>query len=362
MLLKASPAQGLSTIRVFFPLDESFAEAGSGRVLARVAAERVAGSAARVGATFEAVRTPDGIAYSVTGADEDFDYLSWILRQAVAEPTESDVIVRRWANRAQVALEQSRETGRGFVQADLLGRLCPALPPEAGLSASLGSTSRERLRRFWLRTHTRDRASIVVVSRASVPLVLSAVRTLDLPEGAGPAPEGGVDGVAPPPHGLQVLRRWYGEARLLPTGAAAETHVLGELLTAAAAQPGRDYEIFLEVRQTRCADALILLGSAYRSGDRDMRAWISGLLGRVSGQLTETEVREAAAAARRALARSAASPAGLAAALGRQGADAGDANGLSRLYDRLGALDRATMVAFLDRVAATTPLRSEVRP
>ena len=62
LVLKTSPTAGITTIRAFVPLDESFAEAGSGRVLAQVAAGRVRGAAARVGATFVALRTPSGIA------------------------------------------------------------------------------------------------------------------------------------------------------------------------------------------------------------------------------------------------------------------------------------------------------------
>ncbi len=362
LLIKSSPAEGLTAIRVFFPLDESFTEAGMGRILARVAAERVAGGAARVGATFEAIRTPDGISYTVTGADEDFDYLSWILRQAVSEPTESDVVVRRWSSRARLSLEQARETGRGWVQADLLGRICPEVPPEVGLSAPLAGASREGVRRFWRRTHTRDRASVIVVTRAPWPLVLSALRTLDLPEEAGPGPAGTTDAVVPPARSPEVLRRWYGEARPLPGDAPAETRVLGELLRTYATDSGRDYEIFLEVRRARCSAALLAMGTAYRSGDRDMRSRISGLPEWLANEATEGNVRAAAADARRTLARGAADPSGLAAALGREGADAGDPDGLSRLYDRLGLLGQTEMAAFLGRISALTPLRSEVRP
>lgn len=362
LLVTTSPSEGLTTVRVFVPFDESFAEAGTGRVLAQAAAERVRGTAARVGAQFSALRVPAGIAYSVTGSDEDFDYLASILRSAMAEPTAQDVVVRRLAARARTTIEREQETGRGWVSSDLAARLCPTAPPEAGMSGSLSSISARRLIRFWARTHVRNRASVVVVTRAPLPLVLSSLRTLGLAEGGVQSPASEVapsSGSAP---SLQVLRRWYGEARPLPEEAAAETEVLARLLDDAVTVSGQDYDLFIELRRVRCSSALLAVGTAYRAGDGAMRTRVSGLLGELTESLSEARVREAASDVRATLLAEVSTPAGMAGALGREGGDTGSPDGLAGLYERLGSIGLADMSAFLDALAGLTPLRSELRP
>ena len=362
LVLKRSPSPGITTIRAFIPLDETFEEAGIGRVLAGLAAERVRGTVARIGATFEASRTPTGIAYAVTGSDEDFDYLAFILRRALAEPGEQAVVVRRIAGRAQRTLERESETGRGWISADLSAKLCPTLAPEAGVASTLSTLTPAGVQRFWRRTHRRERASLIVVSRASRPLVFSALRSLGLPptdasEGAPPSTS------APPARPqLQVLRRWYGEAHPLPLDARAETLVLARSIDGALGPSPQDYDLFVEFKSTRCADALLVLGTAYRAGDRQMRARVGNLLDELAGSLREGTVRNTASAVGADLLRAAALPASLADALGREGADRGDPGGLARLHARLAEIELEDLATYLEGLARLEPLRSEVRP
>ena len=85
-------------------------------------------------------------------------------------------------------------------------------------------------------------------------------------------------------------------------------------------------------------------------------------LGLFTASLTDATVRAATQTVASSLVREAAHPSGIAAALGREGMDHGDPDGLARLHERLMGIGVDQMTVYLDRVTSLVPLRSELQP
>ena len=101
-------------------------------MLAALAEHRMLGPARQIGARVSATRTPWGLAYSVEGAEVDFDYLTYLLRLATAEPRPESGLLE--AIRAELIgyLDRRAESPGERLLADLLRAAARELTPLAG--------------------------------------------------------------------------------------------------------------------------------------------------------------------------------------------------------------------------------------
>jgi len=360
VVLADSPSPGLSAIRVFVPLDEGFGEAGAGRVLTQLATERVRGIAARSGARFSATRSGAGIAYAVSGSDLDLDYLFLVMARALSAPADGRVALRRAVQRVRADLEPSVETGKGWTISSLSDRMCPTSPPWVGSLVDLGALDGDRIGMFWSRTHAAGSAVVTVATSLPQAIVLASLDLLGT-RLAQPSDAATRESPAPPrrPRAPSVLRRWYGEGRPVPQGYSAAALVVGELLERRLPVEADGYELFAELRETACGPALIVVGSAFRGGERTMRRRVTSFVDDLTTGLDAIDVAEASAALRLRMLWESDAPDGRASAVGSlfEGGPS-----VSELVDALEAVRLDDVVRLLEALSSRDPLRAEVNP
>ena len=157
------PGSGLTALRLSVRITEAPIEAGAAMVLQMLGLDRARAAAWPVGARVEGNRTPWGIAYTVAGPSEEFDYLAYVLRLAVSEPDPDRVSLERARTQARLEAERTAETAAGRLGARLRAAAMPEALPLEGTSASLDGVTRETLRNLWRRTHRREDMTIVLV-------------------------------------------------------------------------------------------------------------------------------------------------------------------------------------------------------
>lgn len=361
LVVATSPSPGLSAVRIFVPAPEGSGEAGAARVLTELATERVRGVAARTGARFSATRDSRGIAYSVWGSDLDLDYLFLVAGRAAAEPADGRVALRSAVQHLVADLEPTTETGLGWVLSSLTDQMCPTATPWTGTIADLEALDAETLRRFWARTHQPGAWVVSVATALPTATVLAGLGLLaeELPDSsmvteAAPSPGAGPRSRAP-----AALKRWYGEARPLPAGSGATALVLGELLATGLTPAGDGFELFAQIRDTSCGQAMVSVGSSYRAGARVMRRQVADLIETLSARVTASQVAAAASLLRLETLAAGDSPEGRARAVGAafEGRLA-----TSRLAADLREVDVDDVLSLLSALRATVPLRAEVNP
>ncbi len=361
VILAESPSPGLSAIRVFVPLTEQYGESGAGRVLTRLATERVRGIAARTGAKFAAVRTGRGVAYTVSGSDLDLDYLFVVVSRAAAIPSDGGVVLRRAVQEVRSRLEPAAETGRGWVVADLADRICPTVPPWTGTSQDLARFDGAFLQAFWAKTHTPAHLVVTVATALPQATVLAGLDLIGVqlsPTVSGALVDGATPSQSPASRPPSVIRRWYGEARPIPVGFEASALVVGELLSTHLSQ-GSGYELFAELRETACGPAIFTVGSSFRAGTRPMRQRVQGFVEELAADLDPGSVADAASTLRLRLMSNADTPEGRAEVVGSIFEGGPD---VPTLIDDLAEFRLDDVVALFAAFRATDPLRAEVNP
>ena len=355
------PGSELVALRISIPVQETLAEAGAGRVLEALGVERALARATPLGVTVEGARTQWGISYTVVGTRPDFDFLAYLLREAVAEPqaSEADFERRRLALRSEAL--RTLETPAGRLAAELRAAADPGTPPMEGTPASLDRLMPSVIRGLWGRTHRPEDMTVVVAGDIPDELLLAAFR--DMPEpssGAVPGPSG----TAPPdPRGsTQVLRHWSAEAYLVGDAYNAHAPVVALLIADRLRAESETFEAEVQLWETKSGHAIVVLAAAYPGGAVRMRSRVRSVLSETRSALTAEIVRGSVARVRHRFLHDARTPAGLVSLVG-QHMDATDESDSARSF--LDALDAVTMEstrAFFVRLEARTPLRAEVRP
>lgn len=362
IVILASPGVGVAALRLAVPLREGPTEAGAGELLRDLALERMYSLARPVGAQVSAARTPWGLAYSAVGATADFEYLAYLLREAVASP---DVTGPGFAE-ARLRLEgeaaESVETPSGRIAADLRSQMAPGLPPLEGTPASFQALDAARVREVWLRSHQPSTMTLVVSAPVAPEVVLAAIRGIGAPEdSAAPAPG------APTPTrsrtgSPQTLRSWYGEA--WPVGPPRDPlgNVLAYLVARQLRAGSSGMEASVELWDLLDRSALAVVGSAWARNAQAMRRTVSGALAATRDALDEEAVARAVAQVRRERMMAARTPAGLVAVVGRAMEADGDPLSAARELDALRAVDATSVRELLDRLLRQGPRTAQVRP
>lgn len=356
-----TPGAGIAVARVTVSLREGPAEAGYAKVLERLALERMEGAARSMGARVDASRTPWGVTYTAVGAEADFEHLAWILRRAVDRPDPDGVQFERTRSEVRTEVDRLRETAHGALLSWLRDRTFPTLPPLEGTGPSLDSLTLNRLQAFWDRTHQKSAMRVVVAGELPPEAIQVAFAGVGAPESRrAPPPDDDAAGFQEPDP--EVLRSWYGEARLAGRSGDPRPAVVARLAAELLSQESDGYETWVELWEMEEWKVLVLTGAAYSSAAQRMRRRLSSVVPSLESSVTEEEVERVRGRIRLETLRTARTPWGLVALVGRHLDATGDPNAAQRFLEALDDVDRDSVVGFLGELVERTPIRAEVRP
>ena len=356
----SAPGSGLTALRLSVPIEEIPIEAGTAFVLQILALDRARGAAQPLGLRVEGSRTPWGVAYTVVGPAEEFDYLAYILREAVAEPRPDRVQLER--ARALAETERAAETAGGRLAEELRAGTVPGAPPLYGTPTTLCGMTEATLRDLWRRTHRREAMSLVVVGPEPVELVLASFENVGSGERSGTPPSTPRPTREPPAPRPDVLRQWYGDARVVgglddPRGA-----VVAALVSRRLRETRGDYETDVQLWDVGRVRVLAVIGAAYPRQATGMRRRVQAILAEATSGIGTEEVAPAVAALRFELLASARTPWGLAMQVGRYHDATSDPHAA---FDNVQALDRVTpdgIRLYVADLLRRSVARAEVRP
>jgi predicted Zn-dependent peptidase len=339
-VLFSNPGASVTALRVSVLLDEEAHEAGAARLLQAHALQRVRSAASSVGAVVTATRTPWGIAYTVVGPQTHFEYMAWILRQAVSEPNLDRVLAERlWS---QISPSESRLDGS---------------------HASLQQITPGSVRQLWARTHRPDRMTVVASGPVTVDPIIAALKDLVGSADAGPPQRADARAVPPPDRGRpQVLRRWYGEAFLAGDPTDPHAEVLALMAGRSLRQGSQGYEAGVELWELDRTRILAVTGAAYGRNASAMTARIRGLLEETRAAITPEAAAGAAAGIRFQLLADARTPDGLVNLVGRHMDATGTPTGALDYLRRLDQVTASSLETFLATVESSGPVSAELRP
>jgi hypothetical protein len=362
IVLLISPGVGVAALRLAVPLREGAAEAGAGRLLRDLALERMRSLARPVGAEVAAARTPWGLAYSVVGAAADFEYLAYLLREAVAAPDVTGPGLAEARLRLQGEAAGAVETPSGRVAADLRSQLAPGLPPLEGTPASVQALDAARVREVWLRSHQPSAMTLVVSAPVVPEVVLAATRGIGAPEESAAPPLEARAPAGSRPAAAPSVRSWYGEA----WSVAAPGDPRGAIVASLVADRLRDHsagiEASVELWDLPDRSVLAVVGASWMRDAQAMRRSVSGALALTRDALDEGAVAGAAAQVRRDLMMVTRTPAGLVAVVGRAMEADGDPLSAARGLEALLAVDARGVRELLDQLLRQGPRTAQVRP
>jgi len=340
-------------------MQESPSEAGAGQLLRIQAEDRMSTLANRIGAHVEVHRTQHALVYELSGSLADLDFLGWILREGLKAPSPTTFEESR--RRLRSDLERQMETPQGVLHA----RVREALSPGAGsVLGSLGALDRlnpSTLHSFWVRTHRAESVRIVVAGRVPGALVLASLGSLGLSTEPipPPVPQASLGASRATP---EVVRSWVVQARLLPQGSEAAALVgarwIGDLLRT----DDGDFESAVEIWDLPSGRALVLTGVAYPRSRQEMDRRISAILGDAADRLTPAITQRVADEVRTEILLSARTPWGLADLVGQAWDTGHGPDGVEIFLESLRTLDVTGVQALLRTLAATSAIRSELRP
>jgi hypothetical protein len=360
LLRLTAPGSGLTTLRLSVRVDETPAEAGATEILARIGLERARALAMPMGARVEGMRTPWGIAYTVIGASDDFDYLAYLLREAVAEPRLDRIEFERARARVREEADRLRETGSGRLASELRAIAVPGSLPLVGTPESLDALTAAGVRELWSRTHRRDRMTVVVVGAEPLELVLASLKDIGAQGRAPLAP------TRPAPVSratkVEVLRTWYGEAWVTGDVRDPKGAVLASMVASRLREARGDLQTNVELWDVGRSRVLVITGAAYPAGAAAMKRRVSGILAETAAGLAREEIVPAVAALRFDLLSSARTPWGLAGLVGRYHDGTGVADAAYQHVVELDRVDLAAMRSYLGELQERGASNAEIRP
>jgi len=361
IVLLTSPGEGVAALRLAVPLREGPAEAGAGMLLQDLALERMRSLARPVGAKVGAARTPWGLAYSVVGAEADFEYLAYLLREAVAPPDVEGPAFQEARLRLLGEAAEAVETPARRVAAELRAQVAPDLPPLAGTPASVQALGGARVREVWMRTHQASAMTLLVSAPVAPEVVLAATRGMGAPE-EGVAPPLDAPLAAPRAPEPQTLRSWYGEAWTASAPGDPGNLVIASLVADHLRKNPQGTQASVELWELPGRAVLAVIGSALGRDAAALRRTVSGALAAVRSSLDAQSVAAAVAAVRRDLLLESRTSAGLVALVGRALDAEGDPWAAERQREALLSLDEGAVRALLDALLRQAPRSAHVRP
>ena len=361
IVLLSTPGEGVAALRLSVPLREGPVEAGAGQILRQLALHRMETLARPVGVRVNVSRTPWGMAYAVEGAAADFEYLAYLLREAVAEPDVTGANFDEARLALRNAASRTQETPEGLLLSRLRSGAAAGVPPLEGTPTTVDRLDAAMVRSVWRRSHQSSAMTLVVSAPVVPEVVLAATRGLGAPEADARGP---LDAPAPRPAAAdaETLRTYVGEA-FHSTPVDDPRGQVAALLVARRLE-GADHGFDLSVQLWELPDRWVLAvtGAAYPRQVAAMRRAVSGALVATRDALDADAVERAVAQVRRDIMLRAQTAGGLVAVVGRAMEPGGDPQAGARYLDTLSALDLPGVRAYLDALIRTGPTRAEVRP
>ena len=356
-----TPGASVVSMRLFIPLREGPAEAGAARILQVLGTESAQAVASQVGARVQGSRTPWGIAYTVTGATSDADFLAFTLRNAVSDPAGRRVDFGQAVDALEAEVERQQETPGGRVAAQLRSQAAPSSPPLGGTPGSLGRLTLADVRGLWARTHQAEHMTLVVAGDVPLEVLLASFQSIGAPSSGavGPSEAPVSEPSRPAP---QVIRHWFGEARLVSDASDPRAEVAALLVARSLEASGGRFEAEVQLWQLPEAKVLAIVGAAYSQGRQEMVGRVQSAVSATATALTESAVGDAVSEIRTDLLMGARTPPGRASLVGLLMEASGEATAAADLLRRLDAVTIGSIRTFLEGLAGTTPLRAEVRP
>ena len=356
----AAPGSALTVLRLSIPVTEGPLEAGSAFIIQTLGLDRARAAAAPLGARVEGSRTPWGIAYTVVGLSEDFDYLVYVLREAVAEPRPDAVTFERARSRAEEEAARLCETASGRLGAELRAAAVPSALPLAGMPASIDRLTSTTVRELWRRTHRREAMSLVWVGSEPVELVLVSIQSI----GSGARPDA-VSAEQPPEQltlpDTEVLRHWYGEARVAGDVRDPHSAVVAVLIARRLRELQSAFEGDVQLWDVGDARVLAITGAAYPAAAPLLRSRLEGIVAGVATTERE-EIVSAVASLRFGLLVVSRTPWGLAAQVERYHDATGDPGAAHRHAQALERVGQDSLRRYVEELLQQSPARVEVRP
>ena len=357
-----APSSGLTALRLSIPVEEAAVEAGAAAILHMLGLEQARAAARPLGVRVEGSRTPWDIAYTVVGPSEEFDYLAYVLRQAVAEPRPGRVELERARARAIAEADRVMETPAGRLAAELRAAVVAAAPPLEGTTMGLESVTETTLRDLWRRTYRPEAMSVVLVGGEPVEFLLASLREIGSGTGTGGAPatdRGLAEPQLPQP---EVLRQWYGEARV--AGDVTDPHgaVLALLVSRRLREPQDGFESSVQLWDIGGTRVLVVTGAAYPSDAAAMRRRVQGVLGEATANIGAQMLAPVLAALRFELLAAVRTPWGLAAHAGRYHDATGEPEAAYRYVLALDRVSPESLQRYVNELTRRPVVRAEVEP
>jgi len=353
--------EGVAALRLAVPLREGAVEAGAGRILRELALQRMETLARPVGVRVSVSRTPWSMAYVVEGAAADFEYLAYLLREAVAEPDVAGPDFAQAHQRLRSAAARAQETPGDLLLSRLRAAAAPGLPPSEGNPATADGLDAAVVRSVWRRSHQSSAMTLVVSAPVVPEVVLAGTRGLGAPEAdAGGPPNAPVP--TPPRPDAETLRSHYGEAFQSTVVEDPHPQVAAILVARHLQGKGDSFELGVQLWELPDRWLVAVTGRAYPRQVAGMRAAVSGALAGTRDALDPAMVRQAVAQMRRDIMLRSRTPAGLVGVVGRAMEVGGHPLAAVRYLDALAAVDLTSTRDYMTRLIRVGPVRADVRP
>ncbi|HSG07658.1 MAG TPA: hypothetical protein VLA36_04860 [Longimicrobiales bacterium] len=361
IVMLGTPGEGVAALRLAVPLREGPAEAGAGEILRDLAVHRMETLARPVGVRVSVSRTPWGVAYAVEGAAADFEYLAYLLREAVAEPNVTGPRFAEARLRLRAAAQQAMETPEGLLLRRLRAGAALGLPPLGGTPATADGLDARMVRSVWRRSHQSSTMTLVVSAPVVPEVVLAATRGLGAPEADARVP---ID--APMLHrdgpDAETLRVYFGEA--FWSAPVDDPHgPVAALLVARHLQgKGDGFELGAHLWELPDRWVLAVTGIAYPRRSSAMHAAVSAALSGTMATMDSEKVARAVAQLRREIMLRGQTAGGLVDVVGRAMEFGGDPMAMVHQLEALSAVDLTSARSYLSHLLEVGPVRAEVRP
>ncbi|HKJ02815.1 MAG TPA: hypothetical protein VJ997_10185 [Longimicrobiales bacterium] len=361
IVLLGTPGEGVAALRLSVPMREGPAEAGAGQILRALALRRMETLARPVGVRVSASRTPWGMAYAVEGAAADFEYLAYLLREAVAEPTVTGPDFGEARRRLRDDAAAAEETPGELLRSRLRAAAAPGLPPIDGTLATVDLLDPGLVRSVWRRSHQASAMTLVVSAPVVPEVVLAATRGLGAPEEDARGPLDAPSPTSRPPD-AETLRAYFGEAFSSMPIEDPRPQVAAILVARHLQGAAVGFEMGVQLWELPDRWVLAVTGQAYPRRSSAMRAAVSGAVPGTRDALDPAMVEQAVAQVRRDIMLRAQTAAGLVGVVGRAMEVGGDPLAAARSLESLSAVDLSGMRRYLDGLIRSGPVQAEVRP
>ena len=358
-----APGSGLAALRLSIAVEETPTETSTVAMLHTLGLEQARAAALPLGVLVGGSRTPWGIAYTIVGPSEEFDYLAYVLRQAVAEPNPGRVELERARTRVIAEMDRVLETPAGRLAAQLRAAVAATAPHPVQATTALESVTELTLPTLWRRIYRPEAMSVVLAGAVPVEVALASLHEIgSRTTGTGDVLDtyrGLMETELPRP---EVLRRWYGEARVAGDITDPHSTVLALLISRRLRELQHDFDSSVQLWGIGRTHVLAVTGAAYPSNATAMRRQVQSALSEATANIGAEILVPVLAALRFELLAAARTPWGLAMHAGRYHDATGEPDAGYQYVRALNRVSPESLYRYLNELSARPVTHAEVVP